>query len=101
MVGMINPADGQSIDTQKSAAINADYQLVPGQSWPAEGSSSKSQSTSSSVPSTKSKDEKKLSGGAICGHNHRHAAASSIGHCWFGLRLKASQIEENPEELGG
>jgi cobalamin biosynthesis Mg chelatase CobN len=67
MVGVINPADGQCIDTQKSAAINADYQLVLGQSWPAKGSSSKSQSTSSSVPSTKSKDEKKLSGGAIVG----------------------------------
>jgi hypothetical protein len=67
MIGVINPAEGQSVDTQKSAAINADYQLVPGQSWPAEDSSSNSQSTSSSVPSTKAKDEKKLAGGAIAG----------------------------------
>ena len=67
MIGVINPAEGQSVDKQRSAAINADYQLVPGQSWPEEGSSSESQSTSSSVPSAKSKDEKKLSGGAIAG----------------------------------
>ena len=67
MVGVINPADGQSIDTQQDAAANAEYQLVPGQSPPAAGSSSESHSASSSVPSAKSKDEKRLSGGAIAG----------------------------------
>jgi hypothetical protein len=55
MVGVINPADGQSIDTQKSAAINADYQLVPGQSWPAEGSSPGLQPNSTSSPFKNSK----------------------------------------------
>ncbi|KAB2099608.1 hypothetical protein AG0111_0g12077 [Alternaria gaisen] len=66
MVGVINPAKGQSIDTQKSAAINADYQLLPGQSWPAEGSSPGSQPSSTSSPSKNSKSQK-VPGGAIAG----------------------------------
>jgi hypothetical protein len=66
MVGVVNPAEGQSIDTQKSAAINADYQLVPGQPWPAEGSSPSSQPNSTSSPSKNSKSQK-VSGGAIAG----------------------------------
>jgi len=66
MVGVINPAKGQSIDTQKSAAINADYQLAPGQPWPAEGSRPSSQPNSTSSPSKNSKSQK-VSGGAIAG----------------------------------
>ncbi len=66
MVGVINPAEGQSIGTQKSAAINADYQLLPGQSWPAEGSSPGSQPSSTSSTSKNSKS-RKISGGAIAG----------------------------------
>jgi hypothetical protein len=31
-----------------------------------------------------------------CRHNHPRVAASSVGHCWFGLRFKASQTEETP-----
>jgi len=49
MVGVINPATGQSISIQKSAAINAHYQLAPGQPWPAEGSLPSSQSTSAAT----------------------------------------------------
>jgi hypothetical protein len=68
MVGVINPATGQSIDTQKSAAINADYQLVPGQPFPAEGSSPNSQPISTpATPPKNSKSRKKVSGGAIAG----------------------------------
>lgn len=66
MVGVINPAEGQSIETQKSAAINADYQLLPGQTWPAEGSSPGSQPSSTSSPSKTSKSQK-VSSGAIAG----------------------------------
>jgi hypothetical protein len=66
MIGVINPAKGQFIDTQKSAAINANYQLVPGQPWPAEGSSPGSQPSSTSSPSKNSKSQK-VSGGAIAG----------------------------------
>ncbi|KAH8726685.1 hypothetical protein GQ44DRAFT_771062 [Phaeosphaeriaceae sp. PMI808] len=66
MIGVINPAEGQSIDTQKSAAINADYQLLPGQSWPAEGSSPGLQPNLTFPPSKNSKSQK-VSGGAIAG----------------------------------
>jgi hypothetical protein len=36
MVGVINPANGTSIDKQKRAAMNASFQLLPGEAWPAE-----------------------------------------------------------------
>lgn len=66
MVGVINPAKGQSIDTQKSAAINAGYQLAPDQPWPAEGSSPKLQPSSISPPSKKPNSQQ-VSGGTIAG----------------------------------
>lgn len=36
MVGAINPGKGQSLSIQKDAAKNAEFQLIPGESWPAE-----------------------------------------------------------------
>jgi hypothetical protein len=66
MVGAINPASGQSIDTQIYAAITAKFQLSPGQTWPAEGSqpSTAAPPTSAKPNSTKGQ---RISGGAIAG----------------------------------
>jgi len=63
MVGVINPARGDSIDTQRQAAINAPFQLSPGQPWPAEGAGS--MTTSSANPSVIRSSH--ISGGAIAG----------------------------------
>ncbi|KAF2085077.1 hypothetical protein K490DRAFT_67963 [Saccharata proteae CBS 121410] len=49
------------IDTQHDAAVNAAYELAPGQQWPAEGSDTSSGSGGSS------KKTSSLSGGAIAG----------------------------------
>jgi hypothetical protein len=56
MVGVINPANGTSIDAQSEAARSAPYQLSPGQGWPAEGQVSGSTQTG-----------RPLSDGAIAG----------------------------------
>jgi hypothetical protein len=66
---VINPASGQSIDIQKSAAINAGFQLSPGQPWPGEGSIPGSQTspTSSLTSQSISTKSRRLSGGAVTG----------------------------------
>ncbi|KAK7518988.1 hypothetical protein IWZ03DRAFT_413950 [Phyllosticta citriasiana] len=65
MVGVINPARNQSIEFQQQKAVKAEYQLAPGQSWPAEGS--KSSNSSSSSSSSSHKGGMHLSGGSIAG----------------------------------
>lgn len=99
MVGVINPAEGQSIDTQKSAAINADYQLVPGQSWPAEGSSPSSQPNLSSSPSKNSKSQK-VSGGAIAGIviGILLATVLTAAVVYFVRRARQRNTPKNPED---
>ncbi|KAE9969420.1 hypothetical protein EG328_006868 [Venturia inaequalis] len=99
MVGVINPAEGQSIDTQKSAAINADYQLVPGQSWPAEGSSPSSQPNSTSPPSKNSKSQK-VSGGAIAGIviGILLATVLTAALVFFVRRTRQRNAPKNPED---
>jgi hypothetical protein len=70
MVGVINPANGTSIDRQKQAAISAPFQLLPGEAWPAEGVNIGSETVpASALPSTSPAAELKhhLSGGAIAG----------------------------------
>ncbi|KAK7544384.1 uncharacterized protein J3D65DRAFT_17290 [Phyllosticta citribraziliensis] len=66
MVGVINPASNQSIETQHQKAVTAEYQLAPGQSWPAEGGKSSSSSSNSSSTSSSS-HKSHLSGGSIAG----------------------------------
>ncbi|KKY16597.1 putative extracellular serine-rich protein [Diplodia seriata] len=61
MVGVINPQNGSSFSHQHTEAMDAVYQLAPGQSWPAEGGGSSSSSSSSSG------GHSSLSGGAIAG----------------------------------
>jgi hypothetical protein len=67
MIGVINPAYGSSIEIQKQAAINAPFQLLPGDVWPAEGSATSSAAVPS--PSASAVDESKagISNGAIAG----------------------------------
>jgi hypothetical protein len=65
-VGAVNPASGQSIDTQISAAKNAEFQLSPGQTYPAEGSQPSPASSSASTKSNSTKSQR-ISGGAIAG----------------------------------
>lgn len=50
MVGVINPANETSYSVQHQAAINALYQLLPRQAWPAEGSQTKSKTTTRKFP---------------------------------------------------
>ncbi|KAF2452332.1 hypothetical protein BDY21DRAFT_294880 [Lineolata rhizophorae] len=38
MVGVINPANGTSVDIQRQAAQTASFQFFPGEPWPVEGS---------------------------------------------------------------
>lgn len=58
MVGVINPQNGSSYSLQQTTAMDAVYQLAPGQAWPAEGSQPASSSNGHSTS---------LSGGAIAG----------------------------------
>jgi hypothetical protein len=69
MVGVINPANGTSIDIQKQAAISAPFQLVPGEAWPAEGTTIGSETVPASASPSMSPAKVKhhLSGGAIAG----------------------------------
>jgi hypothetical protein len=68
MVGAINPDSGDSINKQRAAAINADFQLSPGQPWPAEGSIPGSQSVSTlNLSSPNSTNSSRLSRGAVVG----------------------------------
>ncbi|KAL6708308.1 hypothetical protein ACN47E_003232 [Coniothyrium glycines] len=64
MVGAINPNATQTIDEQIKAAIEADFQVEPGQPVPAEASSTLVNAPTSTPPSTA---PHKLSGGAIAG----------------------------------
>ncbi|KAK8195212.1 uncharacterized protein BKA78DRAFT_351114 [Phyllosticta capitalensis] len=64
MVGVINPASNQSLNYQHEKAVTAEYQLAPGQSWPAEGAKS---SSTSSTSSSSSSHHSHLSGGSIAG----------------------------------
>jgi hypothetical protein len=63
MVAVINPAKGTTIAKQKLAAKNAQFQLLPGQPWPAEGSTLSSET---STPSALT-EGRHLTGGAIAG----------------------------------
>jgi hypothetical protein len=70
MVGVINPANGTSIDEQRQAAISAPYQLLPGEAWPAEGGAIGSEvDVASPSPSTRAVESlnQPLSRGAIAG----------------------------------
>jgi len=49
MVGVINPAANTTVEEQRKAAVNARFQLSPGEPWPAEGSALASE-TGSSAP---------------------------------------------------
>lgn len=67
MVGVINPAYGSSIEIQKQAAVNAPFQLLPGDVWPAEGSATSSAAVPPSSTSTVDGTKAEISNGAIAG----------------------------------
>ncbi|KAF2099142.1 hypothetical protein NA57DRAFT_76374 [Rhizodiscina lignyota] len=76
MVGVINPNASTSIDKQMSAAVEAQYQLSPGDNFPSEsaptapssgGSSNSNPSSGSSNNNGGSHKSSGLSGGAIAG----------------------------------
>ncbi|KIV98312.1 uncharacterized protein PV09_09842, partial [Verruconis gallopava] len=99
MVGVINPAEGQSIDTQKSAAISAEYQLLPGQSWPAEGTSPGSQPSSTSSVS-KNLESQKVSGSAIAGIviGILLAIVLTVAMVFVIRRAKQGNAQKDPED---
>lgn len=69
MVGVINPAKNTSLAKQFSAAVNADYQLNPGDPFPAEGETPTA--TGTPIPADDGDNHghhgNHLSGGAIAG----------------------------------
>ena len=67
MVGVINPAFGSTIEIQKQAAFNADFQLLPGDAWPAEGSATSSAPTLPSSTSIVGESKAGITSGAIAG----------------------------------
>lgn len=71
MVGVINPNATTSLDKQFQAAVDAPYELAPGQAFPAEGGGSMSNTPSSAQSSAASNSNNgsgtHLSGGAIAG----------------------------------
>ncbi len=68
MVGVINPANGTFIDRQQQAARkNVSFQLLPGQTWPAEGAvPTSSESPTTSAGNAQSSDHR-IYAGAIAG----------------------------------
>ena len=67
MVGVINPNSSTSLDKQFEAAVNAPYELAPGQAFPSEGGESTGNSSSSSSSNSSGSGGTHLSGGAIAG----------------------------------
>jgi hypothetical protein len=72
MVGVINPANATSIDSQRQAAKNAPFQLLPGEPWPAEGNKPGTETvfiSSLSPPSSRNNASETyhISSGAIAG----------------------------------
>lgn len=74
MVGVINPNRSVSLDTQFAAAQNADYQLNPGDPFPAEGQTPTATATpipatatSTVISNANNGHSSGLSGGAIAG----------------------------------
>ncbi|CBF76721.1 hypothetical protein AN4815.2 [Aspergillus nidulans FGSC A4] len=73
MVGVINPNITQTWESQRKAALEAPYMLLPGQSMPAEGSNPNTETTathlspSPSAGTSSTSSPNALSGGAIAG----------------------------------
>jgi hypothetical protein len=68
MVGVINPNSSVSLENQYQAAVNAQYQLAPGQPFPAEGNGTPTSAPSSPAATPSSNPSNShLSGGAIAG----------------------------------
>jgi len=65
MVGVINPNASTSLQKQFEAAVNAPYELAPGQAFPSEGGGSMNNTTPTG--SSSSSGGTHLSGGAIAG----------------------------------
>ena len=107
MVGVINPANGTSIDIQRQAARNAPFQLLPGEPWPAEGNKSGSETTFSSSPSSPSSKNNAsnthhVSGGAIAGIVIGVVLLLTAGLASFILKRSGAcgDVGDN-QELGG
>lgn len=111
---MINPWRNMSIAVQKHAAVNARYQLLPGDSWPAEGAATSATRTLQSLPSSASlvstasvlKETKstELSAGAISGIvlgvvGFLVAISALIGGCLMLTQMKQKRPPETSSEL--
>ena len=66
MVGVINPNELTPLSKQYDAAVQADFQLAPGEAWPLEGTVG-AETGNSTTSSTSSSHHSSLSGGAIAG----------------------------------
>jgi hypothetical protein len=69
MVGVINPANGTSLDKQREAAKDAPFQLLPGEPWPAENN----------TPGTGTTISPPLSFPSIVSHDHRPSKSVLVG----------------------
>jgi hypothetical protein len=73
MVGVINPNELTLLSKQFDAAVNADFQLAPGETWPLEGVTAGAESGNatgngtSTATSASASHHSSLSGGAIAG----------------------------------